>query len=63
MARVVDYPKIGGAHLRSRVEGRQVHHVLASLLDRTSTFESAHTGRWLPSLLVRRLERLELACA
>jgi cytochrome P450 family 144 len=35
--------------------------VLGLLLERTSTFESAHTGRWLPSLLVRRLERLELA--
>jgi cytochrome P450 len=37
--------------------------VFGSLLDRTSTFESAHTGRWLPSLLVRRLEHLELVCA
>ena len=36
--------------------------VLGSLLDRTSAFESVQTGRWLPSLLVRRLEHLELAC-
>lgn len=36
--------------------------VLGQLLDRTSKVEAADTGRWLPSLLVRRLERLELAC-
>ena len=36
--------------------------VLGQLLERTSKIEAAQTGRWLPSLLVRRLERLELAC-
>ena len=36
--------------------------VLGQLLERTSKFEAAETGRWLPSLLVRRLERLKLAC-
>lgn len=35
--------------------------VLGDLLSRTSTIEPAATGRWLPSLLVRRLEHLELA--
>ncbi|HEV7580398.1 MAG TPA: cytochrome P450 [Mycobacterium sp.] len=34
--------------------------VLRLLLDRTSTIEQADVGRWMPSLLVRRLERLEL---
>jgi cytochrome P450 family 144 len=36
--------------------------VLGQLLERTSKIEAAETGRWLPSLLVRRLECLELAC-
>jgi len=35
--------------------------VLRLLLDRTSKIEAADVGRWLPSILVRRLERLELA--
>lgn len=35
--------------------------VLRMLLDRTSAIEVADVGRWLPSLLVRRLEHLELA--
>jgi hypothetical protein len=35
--------------------------VLRLLLDQTSAIEQADVGRWLPSLLVRRLERLELA--
>ena len=34
--------------------------MLRRLLDRTTTIEVADVGRWLPSLLVRRLERLEL---
>jgi len=34
--------------------------VLRRLLDRTAAIEVADVGRWLPSLLVRRLERLEL---
>lgn len=36
--------------------------VIGHLLDHTSHFEAAHTGQWLPSLLVRRLDALELAC-
>jgi cytochrome P450 family 144 len=35
--------------------------VLRLVLDRTSAIELADVGRWLPSLLVRRLDRLELA--
>ena len=35
--------------------------VLRLLLDRTSEIEAIDVGRWLPSILVRRLERLELA--
>jgi cytochrome P450 family 144 len=35
--------------------------VLGLLLDRTSEIEATDVGRWLPSILVRRLERLELA--
>jgi cytochrome P450 len=34
--------------------------VLGMLLDRTSWIEPADVGKWLPSILVRRLERLEL---
>jgi cytochrome P450 family 144 len=34
--------------------------VVRQLLDRTAAIELADVGRWLPSLLVRRLERLEL---
>jgi cytochrome P450 len=36
--------------------------VIGQLVERTSHIEAAETGRWLPSLLVRRLERLQLAC-
>lgn len=36
--------------------------VMGQLLERTSTIDATDVGRWLPSLLVRRLERLELAC-
>jgi hypothetical protein len=35
--------------------------VLRLLLDRSSLIEAAEVGPWLPSILVRRLERLELA--
>jgi cytochrome P450 family 144 len=42
----------------ARLEARIV---LRQLLDRTTDLEVADTGRWLPSLLVRRLESLELA--
>lgn len=43
----------------ARLEARTV---IGQLLDRTSRIEAVDTGRWLPSLLVRRLERLELGC-
>ncbi|MGA8328834.1 MAG: cytochrome P450 [Mycobacterium sp.] len=36
--------------------------VLGQLLERTSWIEAEDMGRWLPSLLVRRLESLQLAC-
>jgi len=36
--------------------------VINQLLKHTSKIEAAEIGRWLPSLLVRRLERLQLAC-
>ncbi len=35
--------------------------VLSQLLEHTWNFAAADTGRWLPSLLVRRLEHLHLA--
>ncbi|HXS87618.1 MAG TPA: cytochrome P450, partial [Mycobacterium sp.] len=35
--------------------------VLRQLLDRTTEIDVVEAGRWLPSLLVRRLEHLELA--
>ena len=37
--------------------------VLGMLLGRTEWIEATDVGEWLPSILVRRLERLELACA
>lgn len=37
--------------------------VIGRLLARTTSIEALDTGRWLPSLLVRRLERLELSVA
>jgi hypothetical protein len=36
--------------------------VLGQLLQRATRVEAAEIGRWLPSLLVRRLERLRLVC-
>lgn len=42
----------------ARLEARIV---LRLLLDRTSVIEAADVGQWLPSILVRCLERLELA--
>ena len=39
----------------------EVRIVLETLLARTANVEAVDVGRWLPSLLVRRLERLELA--
>ena len=41
----------------ARLEARIV---IGRLLERTSHIEATDTGRWLPSLLVRRLEHLEL---
>jgi len=35
--------------------------VIGELLERTTHIEATDTGRWLPSLLVRRLERLTLS--
>jgi hypothetical protein len=35
--------------------------VLRAVLDRTSRIEAVDVGSWLPSILVRRRERLELA--
>lgn len=43
----------GLARLEARI-------VLRQLLERTTDIGVAHVGRWLPSLLVRRLEHLEL---
>ncbi len=42
----------------ARLEARVV---LRLLLDRTAAIDLAEVGRWLPSLLVRRLEQLELS--
>jgi cytochrome P450 family 144 len=44
----------------ARLEARIV---IGELLNRTSHIEAAETGRWSPSLLVRRLERLQLSVA
>jgi cytochrome P450 len=44
----------------ARLEARIV---IGELLARTAHFEATATGRWLPSLLVRRLESLELRLA
>ena len=44
----------------ARLEARVV---IGELLKRTSHIEATDTGRWLPSLLVRRLERLQLRVA
>jgi cytochrome P450 len=42
----------------ARLEARIV---IGQLLERTSWIEPVDTGKWLPSLLVRRLEKLELS--
>jgi cytochrome P450 len=44
----------------ARLEARTV---IGRLLDRTTTFTASDAGPWLASLLVRRLERLELQIA
>ena len=41
----------------ARLEARIV---LRMLLERTTWIEAGDVGHWLPSILVRRLERLEL---
>jgi cytochrome P450 family 144 len=43
----------------ARLEARIV---LGMLLERTSWIEAADVGDWLPSILVRRRERLEIGC-
>jgi cytochrome P450 family 144 len=43
----------------ARLEARIV---LGQVLSQTTHVSVAHAARWLPSLLVRRLERLELSC-
>ena len=43
--------------------GMEARIVIGQLLERTTHFETADTGRWLKSLLSRRLERLELEVA
>ena len=43
----------------ARLEARIV---IGQLLERTADISAVETGRWLPSLLVRRLELLKLAC-
>jgi cytochrome P450 family 144 len=52
-----------GAHFcaGAALARQEAQIVLRLLLDRTSVIEAADVGRWLPSLAVRRLERLELA--
>jgi cytochrome P450 len=54
-----------GAHfcLGAALARLEAQIVIGQLLERTANIEAAEIGRWLPSLLVRRLERLELACA
>jgi hypothetical protein len=44
----------------ARLEARIV---IGQLLERTTRFETADTGRWIQSLLSRRLERLQLSVA
>jgi cytochrome P450 len=53
-----------GAHfcLGAALARFEAQIVIGQLLERTANIEAAEIGRWLPSLLVRRLERLELAC-
>jgi cytochrome P450 family 144 len=53
---------IKGAHfcVGAALAQLEAQIVLGMLLDRTSWIEAADVGLWLPSILVRRLERLEL---
>lgn len=52
-----------GAHfcIGAALARLEANIVMGHLLERTSNVNVAETGRWLPSLLVRRLERLRLA--
>ncbi|BBX58622.1 hypothetical protein MSHO_39670 [Mycobacterium shottsii] len=52
-----------GAHfcVGAALERLEAQIVLRLLLERTTVIEAADVGRWLPSMLVRRLENLELA--
>jgi cytochrome P450 len=38
----------------------EAHIVLRMLLEQTTWIDAADVGQWLPSILVRRLERLQL---
>jgi cytochrome P450 len=51
-----------GAHfcVRAALARLEAHIVLRMLLERTSWIEAVDIGRWLPGILVRRLERLRL---
>jgi cytochrome P450 len=42
----------------ARLEARIV---LRTMLEQTTWIDAADVGQWLPSILVRRLDRLELA--
>jgi cytochrome P450 len=39
----------------------EAHIVLRMLLERTTWIDAAEVGEWLPSILVRRRERLRLS--
>lgn len=39
----------------------EAHIVLRTLLERTTWIDAAEVGEWLPSILVRRRERLRLS--
>lgn len=51
-----------GAHfcLGAALARLEARIVVSTLLERTTWIEAADTGRWLPSILVRRLEHLHL---
>lgn len=54
-----------GAHfcVGAAVARLEARILIGELLTRTTHIEARGTGRWLPSLLARRLERLELTLA
>jgi cytochrome P450 family 144 len=51
-----------GTHfcVRAALARLEAQIVLRMLLEQTTWIEAAEVGQWLPSILVRRLERLEL---